>query len=308
MGIKLSKVNFAYYVPKKLKQNIQFSLQDISIDIKGQDEFIAIVGHTGSGKSTLVQLLNALYFPSSGKIEINNYVINKTITSSLNSKKYRKQLIKKPKLKFPLKPLRKYTGLVFQFPEYQIFEETVYKDILFGPKNFDKKNNHEETVKKVSALMGISDLLDKSPFALSGGQMRKVAIAGILASNPDVLVLDEPTVGLDPIAKKELLQLLQKINTEQHKTIILITHDMDVVSEYVKRVIVLKSGHLMYDGSKEQLFKEETIINNCHLGYPTIVTLMKQLNEKLNLNLDIYQYNLEDAFLEIKEKVGEQHE
>lgn len=308
MGIKLSKVNFAYYVPKKLDQDIKFSLQDISINIEGQDEFIAIVGHTGSGKSTLVQLLNALNFPSSGKIEINKYLIDKTISAEEKSKKYRKQLIQKPKIKFSLKPLRQYTGLVFQFPEYQIFEETVYKDILFGPKNFDKKNNHDKTVKTVSALMGISDLLDKSPFALSGGQMRKVAIAGILASNPDVLVLDEPTVGLDPIAKKELLQLLQKINTEQHKTIILITHDMDVVSEYAKRVIVLKGGHLMYDGSKEQLFKEEAIINNCHLGFPTIVTIMKQLNNKLHLDLDVYKYNLEDAFLEIKDKVGENHE
>ena len=308
MGIELSKVSFAYYVPKKMKQQIHFNLNNISLNINANDEFVAIVGHTGSGKSTLVQLFNALNFPSKGKVIINKYVIDKEIKYDENTRKYRKALIKQPKLKFQLKPLRKYTGLVFQFPEYQLFEETVYKDIVFGPKNFDPKNDYKDKVEEISKLMGIENLLEKSPFALSGGQMRKVAIAGILISNPDILVLDEPTVGLDPITKHELLNLLTKINKELHKTIIIITHDMDVVSEYVKRVIVLKKGNLMYDGSKEELFKNQSIVDECNLALPNIVQIMKELNDKLNLNLDIYKYNIDDAYNEIVNKVGEEHE
>lgn len=310
MGIKLSKVSFAYYVPKTLKKPVLFTLKDINLNINSHDEFIALVGHTGSGKSTLVQLLNALKFPSIGKIDINGeYIINKEINNSIDNKKYRKALIKNPKLKFKLKPLRKNTGLVFQFPEYQLFEETVLKDIMFAPKNFlNDEKEAEERAKKVSEIIGIEDLLDKSPFSLSGGQMRKVAIAGVLAADPEILVLDEPTVGLDPIAKKELLELLKELNEKYHKTIIIITHDMDVVSEYIKRVLVLKQGKLMYDGPKEDLFKNEELVEECNLGLPTIVKLLKKLKNKLNIDLNEYQYNLNDAYNEIKNKVGEHHE
>jgi len=310
MGIKLSKVSFAYYVPKTLKKPVLFTLKDINLNINSHDEFIAIVGHTGSGKSTMVQLLNALKFPSIGKIDVNGeYIINKEIDNNIDNKKYRKALIKNPKLKFKLKPLRKNTGLVFQFPEYQLFEETVLKDIMFAPKNFfNDEKEAEERAKKVSEIIGIEDLLDKSPFSLSGGQMRKVAIAGVLAADPEILVLDEPTVGLDPIAKKELLELLKELNEKYHKTIVIITHDMDVVSEYIKRVLVLKQGQLMYDGSKEELFKQEALVEECNLGLPTIVKLLKKLKTKLNIDLNEYQYNLNDAYNEIQNKVGEYHE
>ncbi len=310
MGIELSKVSFAYYVPRKLKDPILFTLDDINLQISSQDEFIALVGHTGSGKSTLVQLLNALRYPSVGEININNkYIINKNINFSTDCKKYRKALIKDPKIKFPLKALRQNTGLVFQFPEYQLFEETVLKDIMFAPKNFLKDSKEaEKRAKEISEIIGIDDLLEKSPFSLSGGQMRKVAIAGILAADPEILVLDEPTVGLDPIAKKELLQLLQKLNQEFHKTIIIITHDMDVVSEYIKRVLVLKKGKLMYDGSKEELFKNEQLVEQCNLGLPTIVQLLRQLKLKLNIDIDEYQYNLVDAYQELNKKLGDHHE
>ena len=311
MGIKLSKINFAYYVPKSLKKPVLFTLKDINLNINSYDEFIAIVGHTGSGKSTLVQLLNALKFPSSGTININDeYIINKEVNvKNINSKKYRKALIKNPKLKFKLKPLRRNTGLVFQFPEYQLFEETVLKDIMFAPKNFLKDEKlAEEKARHVSEIIGITDLLDKSPFSLSGGQLRKVAIAGILAADPEVLVLDEPTVGLDPIAKKELLELLKDLNETYHKTIIIITHDMDVVSEYIKRVVVLKQGQLMYDGTKEELFKQEQLVNDCNLGLPTIVKVLKKLKTKLNININEYQYNIGDAYKEIIKVVGECHE
>lgn len=310
MGIELSKVSFAYSIPKKINKPIKFNLQNINLKLNSNDEFIAIVGHTGSGKSTLVQLLNALHFPSDGIVNINNqYIIKKEINCPIDSKKYRKQLMKKPNIKFSLKPLRQHTGLVFQFPEYQLFEETVLKDIMFAPKNF---MNNEQLAKEraieISKIIGIEDLLDKSPFSLSGGQMRKVAIAGILAADPEILVLDEPTVGLDPLAKKELMELLKKLNQNYHKSIILITHDMDVVSEYIKRVIVLKKGNIMYDGSKEQLFKNEQLLKDCNLDSPTIVKILKQLKQKLNIDIDEYQYNLEDAYQEILHKVGECHE
>ena len=310
MGIKLSEVSFAYYVPKKISEPILFNLKDVNLKISSHDEFIAVVGHTGSGKSTLVQLFNALQFPSTGTVNINNeFIIEKKVESIEDNKKYRKALVKKPNLKFKLKPLRKYTGLVFQFPEYQLFEETVLKDIMFAPKNFmGNEKEAEKRAKEISEIIGIDDLLEKSPFSLSGGQMRKVAIAGILAANPDILVLDEPTVGLDPIAKKELLELLKNINNNYHKTIIMITHDMDVVSEYIKRVLVLKQGKIMYDGSKEELFKNSDIVESCNLGYPSIVSLLKDLKEKLNLDIDEYQYNLNDAYLELKNKLGENHE
>lgn len=288
MGIHLQKVSFAYHIPKKRKSIIHFNLQDISIDISSQDEFIALVGHTGSGKSTLVQLFNALLLATRGSVQVGEY-----------------HLTKNPK--FALKPIRKQVGLVFQFPEYQIFEETVEKDIMFGPKNFGLK--HPDLIAKETAeIMNITPLLSKSPFNLSGGQMRKVAIAGILASNPDILVLDEPTSGLDPFAKNELLLFLKEQHEVYHKTIIIITHDMEVVSRFAHRVLVLKEGQLMYDGSKDNLFKNQEIIESCNLDYPETVRMMKYLKEMLHLPLDIYQYHLEDVFRELKAKVGDDHE
>ena len=310
MGIELSKVNYAYYVPKKIKEPIRFTLNDINLKLDSNDEFIAIVGHTGSGKSTLVQMFNALRFPSSGTVNINDkYIIRKNIKNNVDCKKYRKQLISNPKIKFKLKPIRQIVGLVFQFPEYQLFEETVLKDVMFAPKNFfkDEKDAKERAI-KISEIIGIDDLLEKSPFSLSGGQMRKVAIAGVLASNPDILVLDEPTVGLDPIAKKELLELLKELNEKYHKTIIIITHDMDVVSEYIKRVIVLKQGNLMYDGPKSELFKNEELVEDCNLGLPSVVQLLKDIKKKLNIDIDEYQYNLNDAYQELVRKLGEHNE
>lgn len=284
MGIKLSKVNFAYYVPRSKKQPIYYQLENINLNIKPQGEFIGIVGHTGSGKSTLVQLLNALLLPTSGEVNIFDNIVTR-------------------KTKIKLKPIRKKVGLVFQFPEYQIFEETVLKDIMFGPKNFGA-DDPEKVAREAAEIMGITDLLDRSPFTLSGGQMRKVAIAGILASDPDILIFDEPTAGLDPLAKSEFLTFMQKVNEELNKTIIIITHDMDVISEYTKRVLVLKQGKLMYDGSKEKLFKKEHVIRDCNLDYPEIVKIMHELKTTLNIDFDIYKYNIDDAFREIKNTVG----
>ena len=313
MGINLSKVSLNYF---KSKKDIKYAIKDIDINISNHDEFIALVGHTGSGKSTLVQTINSLLTISSGDISINYKENNEDIYYhiSSNGKKVKYSLSKKEdrikyKKRVELKPLRRHIGLVFQFPEYQIFEETVLKDIMFGPKNFLKNEDEaKDEALKIAKMMDLEPLLEKSPFTLSGGQMRKVAIAGILASNPDLLVLDEPTVGLDPIAKRELLEFLKRLNEEEHKTIIIITHDMDVVGNYAKRVLVLNKGELKFDGSKDDLFRNEEIIKNNNLSYPSSIKMLMELKNKLNIDFDIYKYSNEEVFQEIKEKLGESYE
>lgn len=282
MGINFSKVNFSYYIPRK-KQNIRFVLKDIDLNINKTGEFIALVGHTGSGKSTLAQHMNALILPTSGTLSILGTVINK---------------------KTKLKPIRRQVGLVFQFPEYQIFEDTVIKDIMFGPKNFQVEDATER-VEEIATKLGITDLLDRSPFTLSGGQLRKVAISGIIASNPDVLILDEPTVGLDPFTKYELLDFLKDLNEKQGKTIVIITHDMEVVSKYIKRVIVLNQGRIVFDGDKKDLFKDDNILEKYNLDYPETISILKELNERLNINLDTNQHSIDDAYLEIMKVLGD---
>lgn len=285
MEINFSKVNFSYNVLRK-RQKTLYTLKDINLNISEFDEFIAVVGHTGSGKSTLVQLMNALLLPNSGKLEILGTEINK---------------------KALLKPIRKRVGLVFQFPEYQIFEETVIKDIAFGPKNFGIENP-EARAKEVAGIMGIEDLLERSPFTLSGGQLRKVAISGILASDPDILILDEPTVGLDPYTKAELLELLKTLNEEYHKSIIIITHDMEIVSRYLKRVIVLKQGEVIYDGDKDALFKKTDLFENYHLDYPETVKILQKIKSEFKLDIDVNQHSIQDTFQELVRVFGEKDE
>lgn len=285
MGINFSEVNFSYQAPRK-RRAVVYTLKDINLEIKDKDEFVAIVGHTGSGKSTLVQLMNALLLPHSGKLEIFGTEVNKKVT---------------------LKPIRKRVGLVFQFPEYQIFEETVLKDIAFGPKNFELADP-EGRAREVADIMGISDLLERSPFTLSGGQLRKVAISGILASDPDILILDEPTVGLDPFTKSELLGLLKRLNEEYGKSIIVITHDMGVVSGYAKRVIVLKEGRIVFDGDKKSLFKKESLLEEYDLDYPETVRILKAVKERFHVDIDVNQHSIQDAYEEILKAFGGGHE
>jgi energy-coupling factor transport system ATP-binding protein len=277
MGINFSEVSFAYYVPRK-KQKVRFVLKNINLNIKESGEMIALVGHTGSGKSTLVQLMNALLMPTSGEIKIMN-----------------ERLTRKTKLK----PIRNKIGLVFQFPEYQIFETTVLKDIAFGPVNFGVENP-EEKARETAKLMGIEELLDRSPFTLSGGQLRKVAISGILASNPDILILDEPTVGLDPSGKRDLLDILVNLRRERNKTIIIITHDMEVVSRYFERVIVLKDGEIIYDGEKDDLLKKEDLYEKYSLDYPETIKLLRAIRKRFGVAIDVNQYTIEDAYQQIR--------
>ncbi len=258
MGIDFQNVEFKYSKKASKKQ-----LDNINLHIDAQDEFIMIVGHTGSGKSTLVQHMNGLLLASSGTIKVFD-------TNMIRSKKIK------------LKPVREHVGLVFQFPEYQIFESTVLEDIMFGPKNFGKtKDEARELAIKAAHLIGIKDdILERSPFTLSGGQMRRVAIAGALAIDPDILILDEPTVGLDPKGKEELMNLLVRMHEETHKTIIMISHDMNIVATLAKRVLVMDKGKLVYDGNKENLFQNQTFLKTHNLDLPTASILAMGLKEK----------------------------
>ena len=238
MGINISKVAFTYFPNRKVEKN-KYILNDINLKISDKNEFIAIVGHTGSGKSTLIQLMNALVVPTIGSVEVDGNVVT-----------YKKQK--------NLKKIRQKVGVVFQFPEYQLFEETVLKDVSFGPKNY-KLDEPEERAKKAMSLLNIDEkYYERHPLILSGGEMRKVAISGILASDPEILILDEPTVGLDPFTKNELITLLEKIAKE--KTIIFVTHDMDVLWRVATRVIVLDDQKIVYDGDKYELFKDEEFL------------------------------------------------
>lgn len=286
MGINLSKVNFTYNYPKK-KLPPKYILKDINLEINSSDEFITLLGESGAGKSTLVQLFNGLLLTNEGDVVV-----------------FGRKLQNNKKIK--MKETRKKVGLVFQFPEYQLFEETILKDVAFGPKNFGL-DNPIELAKEALKVVGIDEpLYERNPFTLSGGQMRRIAIAGILASNPDVLVFDEPTVGLDPRAKKELLKLLKTLNEEYHKSIVLITHDMDVVGEVSKRVVVLKDGKIAFDGEKNTLFSDQDLMKNFSLDYPATVKMLLEIKNKLNIELNELQYNTIDAYTELKKVLGDE--
>lgn len=240
MQIELKNVNYSYI---KVKNQDTRVIKNLSFKIADGD-FVAIVGQTGAGKSTLTQMFNGLIIPNDGEIIVGKTIINnKTKVASLFN-------------------LRKQVGLVFQFPEYQLFEDTILKDVMFGPKNFGQNDEEAEKASRIALKsVGVEDLLfDKSPFEVSGGQKRRIAIAGILSSNPEVIVLDEPTVGLDPRGKEEIMSLLTRLNKEG-KTIILITHDMDVVMKYARKVLVIKDGVLVKESTPFSLFNDKNIEN-----------------------------------------------
>ena len=258
MAIEVKNLRYVY-LPKT--PNPVVALDDVSLTIP-ENSFAAFIGRTGSGKSTLVQTLNALLLPSSGEVIIDEFHVG--------SKKRKNKNIK---------GLRKHVSLVFQFPEYQLFEETVEKDVAFGLKNFGVK--HDEALKKAhEALLsvGLSEkYFTKSPFELSGGEKRRVAIAGILAINPDILVLDEPTAGLDDKGARDVMALVEQMHKDG-KTIIIVTHDMDLVMKYCDLVFVLKDGKIAYQGSKEQLF--DSIDSSSAIEIPPLYQLAQKLKEK----------------------------
>jgi energy-coupling factor transport system ATP-binding protein len=261
-------------------ENNVTALKKINLDID-RGEFIGIVGHTGSGKSTLVQLFNGLIIPTSGTVKVNG----KNITNE----------------KTNLKETRRHVGLVFQYPEHQLFEETVYKDIAFGPKNLGL--TEEEIEIRVKEVMGLVNLdyeefKDRSPFNLSGGQQRRVAIAGVLALKPKVLVLDEPSAGLDPQGRKSLADLLRYLYSELDMTIILISHRMEEIAELSSRVIVMHNGEIVLDGNPKDVFAREQKLHQLALDLPQITEILHRLKEK-GLKVETDLFSLEKASKEI---------
>lgn len=248
MAITFKSVSYTY------QPNTPFEFQALNeISTKIEDgSFTALIGHTGSGKSTFLQHLNALLKPTSGTVLIEDATI-KHETSNKN-----------------LKPLRKKVGIVFQFPEKQLFADTVKKDIAFGPENFGSTPEEAgKLAKEMIELVGLPvSLLDRSPFELSGGQMRRVAIAGVLAMQPDVLVLDEPTAGLDPSGRQEIMHLFTSLQQSQHFTIVLVTHQMEYVANYANHVIVMEHGKIVKEGSPREVFADVEWLHDKQLDVP----------------------------------------
>lgn len=259
MGIALENVSFTYQEGTPLASA---ALSDVSLTIE-DGSYTALIGHTGSGKSTILQLLNGLLVPSQGSVR----VFDTLITSTSKNKDIRQ--------------IRKQVGLVFQFAENQIFEETVLKDVAFGPQNFGvSEEDAEQIAREKLALVGIDEsLFDRSPFELSGGQMRRVAIAGILAMEPAILVLDEPAAGLDPLGRKELMNLFKKLH-QSGMTIVLVTHLMDDVAEYANQVYVMEKGRLVKGGKPSDVFQDVVFMEEVQLGVPKITAFCKRLADR----------------------------
>lgn len=259
MGIALENVSFTYQEGTPLAST---ALSDVSLTIE-DGSYTALIGHTGSGKSTILQLLDGLLVPSQGSVR----VFDTLITSTSKNKDIRQ--------------IRKQVGLVFQFAENQIFEETVLKDVAFGPQNFGvSEEDAEQIAREKLALVGIDEsLFDRSPFELSGGQMRCVAIAGILAMEPAILVLDEPTAGLDPLGRKELMNLFKKLH-QSGMTIVLVTHLMDDVAEYANQVYVMEKGRLVKGGKPSDVFQDVVFMEEVQLGVPKITSFCKRLADR----------------------------
>ena len=259
MGIALENVSFTYQEGTPLASA---ALSDVSLTIE-DGSYTALIGHTGSGKSTILQLLNGLLVPSQGSVR----VFDTLITSTSKNKDIRQ--------------IRKQVGLVFQFAENQIFEETVLKDVAFGPQNFGvSEEDVEQIAREKLALVGIDEsLFNRSPFELSGGQMRRVAIAGILAMEPAILVLDEPTAGLDPLGRKELMNLFKKLH-QSGMTIVLVTHLMDDVAEYANQVYVMEKGRLVKGGKPSDVFQDVVFMEEVQLGVPKITAFCKRLADR----------------------------
>ncbi|MBR3928509.1 MAG: energy-coupling factor transporter ATPase [Clostridia bacterium] len=257
------------------------AIEKINLTIK-DGEFIGLIGHTGSGKSTLIQHINALMLPTEGKVIVNG-IDTSTPKSGLE--------------------IRKNVGLVFQYPEYQLFEETIEKDVAFGPKNLGI--DEEEIRKRVHhalRLVGIDEqLFHQSPFDLSGGQKRRVAIAGVLAMKPNILILDEPSAGLDPAGRAEMRRLIKDIKNEG-TTVIMVSHSMDDVSKMCDRIIVMNKGRIALDGPPCEVFKHTELLESIHLGVPAASMLRERLNKNgFDLPDDIY--TIEEIKTAILEKL-----
>lgn len=259
MSIKIENLSHIY-MPKTPFEKI--ALNNLNCEIK-DGEFIALIGHTGSGKSTFIQHLNGLLRPTSGKIIVDGVDISDK--------------------KVKLSDIRKKVGLVFQYPEYQLFEETIEKDIEYGPRNLGiSEEEISERVKKSMAMVGLDyeTYKDKSPFDLSGGQKRRVAIAGVIAMEPKTLILDEPTAGLDPKGREDILAQIRILHKEYGMTIIMVSHSMEDVAKIADRVIVMNGGEIVLDGEIAEVFKEVETLEKIGLAVPQVTYLVKELRKK----------------------------
>lgn len=257
MELKLENVSYTY------NPGTAYEIQGIkNVNLTfHKDTFYAIIGHTGSGKSTLLQLMNGLLSPTEGRVLLDNQDVHD---------------------KFPIKKLRSRVGLVFQYPEYQLFEDTVLKDVCFGPKNLGCTPEEQQMRAKYSlSLVGIpEELYDKNPFNLSGGQKRRVAIAGILAMKPDILVLDEPTAGLDPEGREQILGLMKQLQQQDDLGIVMVSHQMEDVAEYAEETIVVNHGEIVLSGKTEQVFAHEKELLEIGLELPFSMRMKRLLGER----------------------------
>lgn len=277
MSITVENLTYTY---SKGMPNETRALEDVSFRLE-PGEFAAIIGHTGSGKSTLVQQLNGLLRPDSGKITVGEACITD------------------PSAK--MTEVRRKVGLVFQYPEYQLFEETVAKDVAFGPKQVGITGEElEQVVADSIRLTGLDyeEVKERSPFELSGGQKRRVAIAGVLAMKPEILILDEPTAGLDPSAHRDVLDLIRRIHRQEDMTILLVSHNMGDIAELVDRVLVMNRGRLVMNGTPAQVFARGEQLREMGLGQPPATEFMERLKERMP-EIDAAPLSIEDAAKEI---------
>lgn len=261
MDIKLQQVSYAYAQGTPFEKRALF---DVDFEIPSHT-YQAIIGHTGSGKSTILQHFNALLRPTSGEVHIGDRIV-------VAGKKAK-----------DLKAVRQKVGIVFQFPEHQLFEETVLKDIMFGPMNFGVSEQEAEArAKELVDLVGLPEnILEKSPFDLSGGQMRRVAIAGVLAMEPEVIVLDEPTAGLDPRGQKEIMDMFYNLHQERGLTTILVTHSMEDAARYADNIVIMHEGKNVLSGTPQEIFKDVETLKNFRLEPPRIVRFQQKIEQMM---------------------------
>lgn len=279
MDITFENVSYIYQPGSPFAHQ---ALTDLSFYIPS-GSFVAIVGHTGSGKSTLIQHLNGLVRPTKGTVSIGDYHLSRD---------------KKPK---QMKDLRSKVGIVFQYPEHQLFEESVEKDISFGPRNFGASVEAiNQRVKKILPAVGISEsLLERSPFELSGGQMRRVAIAGVLAIGPEVLVLDEPTAGLDPRGQSEIMDMFYQMHKQEDLTTILVTHRMEDAVTYADHVIILNDGMKYMEGKPEDVLTEREALNRVQLDVPDAVRFLNRFEDRFKVSIPFHRQTTKEIAQEV---------
>jgi energy-coupling factor transport system ATP-binding protein len=266
MDISLKHVDYRYQANTPFER---LAIEDVSIDFP-TGVYMAIIGHTGSGKSTVLQHLNALLQPTKGTVQIGEQEI-KALQKNKNLRKVRQKV-----------------GIVFQFPEHQLFEETVEKDIMFGPLNFGvSEEEAKERARIALKQVGLAEeILAKSPFDLSGGQMRRVAIAGVLAMDPDVIVLDEPTAGLDPRGRKEVMDMFYTLHQDRKLSTILVTHSMEDAARYADQIVIMQHGKVVKKGTPEEIFSAPAELVEMGLDVPEVVRFQLRLEEKLGMKLE----------------------